>query len=267
MTAARRRNRSVRDPNAEVPRQGSARLHDRLQMVESQIVARGVQDPAVLESMRAVPRESFVAPEAVAFAYDDSPLPIAEGQTISQPFVVALMAEAAEIGADDRVLEVGAGSGYGAAVLSGVAAEVFTVERNRRLAESASRRLRQLGYDNVEVRHGDGSLGWPEKAPFDAIVVTAAAPVGMPESLLSQLAPGGRLIIPTGPTLEGQELVRIRLSGDARRLERESLGAVRFVPLIGSEGWVSRSCVRRPESGRPMPRAWPAWFRGTREHD
>ena len=227
--------------------------HDRKRMVEMQIVARGVTDPAVLAAMGSVPREDFVAREAVAFAYDDSPLPIAEGQTISQPYIVALMAEAAEVGPADRVLEVGTGSGYGAAVLSRIAAEVFTIERHRGLADAARRRLSDLGYDNVEVRVGDGSLGWPDRAPFDAIVVTAGAPSRVPRSLLDQLAPGGRLVIPTGATLEGQELVRIRRSGRGTELREESLGPVRFVPLIGAEGWRSGegSPDRLPAAGLP----------------
>jgi protein-L-isoaspartate(D-aspartate) O-methyltransferase len=202
--------------------------------------------------MSEVPRENFVAPEAVAFAYSDSPLPIAEGQTISQPYIVALMAEAAEIQPGDRVLEVGTGSGYGAAILSRVADRVYTIERHRGLAEAARGRYRELGYDNIEVRVGDGSLGWPEEAPFDAIVVTAGGPARVPPALLEQLAPGGRLVLPVGATLESQELVRMRRSGDGQRLSRESLGPVRFVPLIGAQGWAIEEAVPgRVRGGEP----------------
>lgn len=203
-------------------------------MVENQIAARGVKDSAVLAAMERVPRERFVAPEMVEFAYEDSPLPIDEEQTISQPYVVAVMSEALELAEDDRVLEIGTGSGYAAAVLAQIAAEVYTVERHRALAESAERRFSELGYDNVHVRHGDGTLGWEEHAPYDAIVV-AAGGRKIPEALKAQLAPGGRLVIPTGPTPRTQELVRARRqNGD---LVRENLGAVRFVPLIGEGGW------------------------------
>jgi protein-L-isoaspartate(D-aspartate) O-methyltransferase len=206
-------------------------------MVRTSIAARGVADRAVLQAMAEVPRESFVAREAVAFAYDDAALPIGEGQTISQPYVVALMAEAAEIGADDRVLEVGTGSGYGAAVLSRIAAEVFTIERHRSLAEAARDRFRDLGYDNISVLVGDGTLGWAEHHPFDAIVVTAGGPAEPPAELVAQLAPGGRMIIPMGLGLHRQELMRLRRSDDGRSVVREPLGPVRFVPLIGEGGW------------------------------
>lgn len=230
------------------------RAAERRRMVDTQILARGVEDEAVLAAMSAVPREAFVAAEAVAYAYDDSALPIAEGQTISQPYIVALMAEAAEIGAADRVLEVGTGSGYGAAVLSRVAEQVFTIERHRGLAETARRRYDELGFDNVEVRIGDGSLGWSEEAPFDAIVVTAGGPSRVPASLIDQLAPGGRLVMPIGATLEDQELVRLRRSGDGTRLSRESLGPVRFVPLIGAQGWpIEEALPGRTPRGRPEP--------------
>jgi len=227
--------------------------------VETQIAARGVGDEAVLAAMSEVPRESFVAPEAVAFAYSDSPLPIAEGQTISQPYIVALMAEAAEIQPGDRVLEVGTGSGYGAAILSRVADRVYTIERHRELAEAARERYRTLSYGNIEVRVGDGSLGWPGEAPFDAIVVTAGGPARVPQALLEQLAPGGRLVLPVGASLDTQELVRMRRSGDGERLSRESLGPVRFVPLIGAQGWrideAAQGRARRGEPARPAARA------------
>ena len=166
-------------------------------MVRDQIAARGVRDDRVLDAMRAVPREAFM-PEALAeFAYDDTPLPIEEGQTISQPYIVALMIAAIRPGPHDRVLEIGTGSGYAAAVLSRVVGHVYTVERHEALADLARRRLRTLGYDNVEVLHGDGSLGWPKHAPYDAIIVTAGGP-HVPRQLREQLVVGGRLVIPIG---------------------------------------------------------------------
>src|SRR5262245_4866588 len=153
-------------------------------MVERHIAGRGVRDPAVLAAMRSVPRERFLPPDLEEFAYRDSPLPIAQGQTISQPFIVALMTEALRLGPDDRVLEIGTGSGYAAAVLARIAREVYTIERHEQLAQTATRRLEQLGFDNVFVRHGDGTLGWPEHAPYDAIVVAAGGP-RIPEPLLA----------------------------------------------------------------------------------
>jgi protein-L-isoaspartate(D-aspartate) O-methyltransferase len=205
------------------------------QMVDRQIVARGVRDPSVLGAMRKVPRDCFVSEGQAAQAYEDRPLPIGEGQTISQPYIVAAMAEAVRLRPGDRVLEIGTGSGYAAAVLAEIAAEVFTIERVASLAESASRRLAALGYTNVHVRHGDGSLGWPEHAPYDAIVVTAGGP-DVPPSLLRQLAAGGRLVMPVGPSAWSQQLIRIVRTG-AGAYEREALEEVAFVPLIGAEGW------------------------------
>jgi protein-L-isoaspartate(D-aspartate) O-methyltransferase len=212
-------------------------------MVERQIAARGVRDPAVLAAMRSVPRERFLPPELEEFAYQDNPLPIDQGQTISQPFIVALMTEALQLGPGDRVLEIGTGSGYAAAVLGGIAREVYTIERHAELAETATSRLRELGFQNIFVRHGDGTLGWPEHAPFDAIVVTAGGP-RIPEPLLAQLAPGGRLVIPVGEE-KTQELVRVTRRVDGT-LEREELGGVRFVPLIGAEGWEAERAVAVP---------------------
>jgi protein-L-isoaspartate(D-aspartate) O-methyltransferase len=224
----------VQGPTARARAAEEAR-EARDRMVEYQIAGRGVRDPAVLAAMRAVPRERFVAEGQAAFAYTDGPLPIGEGQTISQPYVVALMTEALRLTPRDRVLEIGTGSGYAAAVLAVIVAEVYTIERLPGLAESARRRLTELGYANVHVRQGDGSLGWPEHAPYDAIVVTAGGPE-VPPSLLRQLAIGGRLVMPVGPTPHEQMLVRvIRTGPDA--YERESLGEVAFVPLIGAEGW------------------------------
>ena len=197
-------------------------------MVRHDIEARGVRDPRVLEAMRTVPRHRFVVDERSGAAYEDHPLPIGEGQTISQPFIVALMAEAAEVGPEDRALEIGTGSGYGAAVLGRLAAEVWTVERIDTLAVSARDRLAELGVDNVHVIHDDGTLGWPAAAPYDAIVVTASGEK-VPPALLEQLAEGGRLVIPVGGTGR-QELWRFRRRGDG--LERQDLGAVAFVPLL-----------------------------------
>jgi protein-L-isoaspartate(D-aspartate) O-methyltransferase len=204
-------------------------------MVERQIARRGVGDPRVLEAMRAVPRETFLPDSLAELAYDDTPLPIEEEQTISQPYIVALMAEALELEPADRVLEIGAGSGYAAAVLSRIAREVYTVERHESLAGLARERLRRLGYGNVQVLHGDGTLGWPEHAPYDAIVVAAGGP-DVPRSLQEQLAPGGRLVIPIGSDPRTQELIRVRRTGPDQ-WEREDLGAVRFVPLVGAQGW------------------------------
>lgn len=187
----------------------------------------------MLDAMGTVPREAFVPDVSRHEAYEDRPLPIGEGQTISQPYVVALMIEALSLDADDRVLEVGAGSGYAAAVLGRIARDVYAIERHASLAHAASDRMRRLGYDNVRVTAGDGTRGWPEEAPFDAILVSAGGPE-VPEPLLDQLAPGGRLVIPLGDPWKDQELVRLeRRAGGA--VVRESLGHVRFVPLIGEE--------------------------------
>ncbi|MGE0009157.1 MAG: protein-L-isoaspartate(D-aspartate) O-methyltransferase [Parvibaculaceae bacterium] len=209
--------------------------HARQHMVDFQVVRRGVRAPRVLEAMRAVPRESFVDEGLAEFAYEDAPLPIAQGQTISQPYIVARMIEAAEIDPTDRVLEVGTGSGYAAAVISLIAREVYTVERHARLAKTARRRLEAAGYHNVSISIGDGTQGWPEAAPFDAILVTAGGPV-IPDVLKRQLAPGGRLIIPVGAEMTSQRLMRVTRM-DEREFEEEDLGGVMFVPLIGEHGW------------------------------
>jgi len=196
----------------------------------------GIHDPAVLHAVREVPREAFLPSELQDLAYEDKPLPIGEGQTISQPFIVALMAQAARLRPEHRVLEVGTGSGYAAAIFSRLAAEVYSIERLHGLSEIARERLEEMGYDNVHVREGDGTLGWPEAAPFDAILVAAGGPEP-PPTLLEQLAPGGRLIIPVGATTREQRLVCVeRLNG---RFRRSDLGAVRFVPLVGAEGWAT----------------------------
>lgn len=203
----------------------------RERMVVRHLEARGIRDARVLAAMRAVPRHAFVSPDQVDLAYDDRALPIAPGQTLSQPYVVALMLEALAVRETDRALEVGAGSGYAAAVLSRLAREVFAIELDPELAATARRRLAELGYDNVELRSGDGSLGWPERAPFDAILVSAAS-VAVPPALETQLAPGGRLVIPVGSARGDQCLLRIvRLEGGG--FERSDLGEVAFVPLVG----------------------------------
>ena len=194
---------------------------ERLRMVREQVESRGVRDAAVLRAMTEVPREAFVPEDQAEFAYRDTPLPIAEDQTISQPYIVALMAAALELEPDDRVLEIGTGSGYAAGVLSRIAAEVYTVERHAALAEGARRALEALGYENVHVLHGDGTLGWADHAPYDGIVVAAGGP-DVPEPLVDQLAVGGRLVIPVGPMPRLQELVRVtRVS--PTEIARESL--------------------------------------------
>ena len=207
----------------------------RAEMVEQNIAARGVRDELVLEAMRKVPRELFLPKNLREFAYEDSPLPIGGGQTISQPYIVAFMAEALLLKGGENVLEIGAGSGYAAAVLSEIASTVYTVERFGELADKAATTLAGLGYDNVCVLHGDGTRGWLEHAPYDAIVVAAGGPQ-VPVSLKQQLKVGGRLVIPVGADQRTQELVRVvRISTNQYR--SEDIVDVRFVPLIGEEGW------------------------------
>ena len=202
----------------------------RRHMVEEQLRARDIEDPRVLAAMGRVPRHLFV-PAALRFrAYADHPLPIGNGQTISQPYIVALMTELAEVEPDDKVLEIGTGSGYQAAVLSEIAREVATIEIVSELADTARARLAELGYKNVTVRTGDGYLGWKEKAPFDAILVTAAAPE-VPPPLVEQLAPGAILVIPVGPQSQVQSLLRIQKTADGTTVTREILPVV-FVPLV-----------------------------------
>jgi protein-L-isoaspartate(D-aspartate) O-methyltransferase len=210
------------------------RLSERQGMVKYQLAAEGIYDRAVLKSMTKVPRHRFVLEEMQSLAYEAVPLPITNGQTISQPIVVAMMTQALELKKEDKVLEIGTGSGYAAAVLSLIVDKVYTVERFAELAQTARLRFRELHYDNIEVKVGDGTKGWPEEAPFDAIVVTAAAPK-VPESLLAQLAPGGRLVIPVG-TRWSQELTRVRRDQEGGFVW-ETLEPVRFVPLVGEEGW------------------------------
>jgi protein-L-isoaspartate(D-aspartate) O-methyltransferase len=216
----------------------------RRDMVNYQIAARGVRDPRVLEALRTVPREAFVSERLAEFAYEDTPLPIEAEQTISQPYIVALMAEALELSPEDRVLEVGAGSGYAAAVLGRIAGEVWAIERHQVLADLAARRIERLGYSNIPGVQGDGTLGLPELAPFDAVIVAAGGP-DVPPALVDQLAPGGRLVIPIGSDPRLQELVRVR-KDDRGGFSRESLGAVRFVPLVGAQGWADEEPPERP---------------------
>jgi protein-L-isoaspartate(D-aspartate) O-methyltransferase len=209
--------------------------YDRKRMVDRQVARRGVRDRHVLDAMREVPRESFVSKELEEFAYKDSPLPIEAGQTISQPYIVGLMVAAAEMRPGDRVLEIGAGSGYAAAVMSRIVNRVYAIERHEMLSKLAAERLKRLGYDNVEVRTGDGTRGWPEAAPFDAILVAAGGPA-IPQALKDQLEMGGRLVIPVGDNQREQRLVKVTRTS-ATGFEEEYLGAVRFVSLIGEHGW------------------------------
>lgn len=213
----------------------------REQMVERQVARRGVRDPRVLAAMRQTPREAFVSEDLEEFAYEDSPLPIEAGQTISQPYIVALMLEAAKIGPTDRVLEVGAGSGYAAAVASLMARAVFAIERHEALAQLAAERIRRLGYDNVRVRTSDGTRGWPEAAPFDVILVSAGGPF-VPEALKNELVIGGRLVMPVGETRTAQRLVRVTRDSEDQ-FRSETLGEVTFVPLIGDQGWAAEQAV------------------------
>jgi protein-L-isoaspartate(D-aspartate) O-methyltransferase len=203
-------------------------------MVAEHLRSRDIVDPRVLAAFASVPREQFVPEQLVDQAYDDVPLPIGNGQTISQPYVVAITVQALGLGGDERVLEIGTGSGYAAAVLGRLAREVHTIERIEELARTATARLANLGFTNVHVHHSDGTLGWPAAAPYEAIAVAAGAP-RPPPALLEQLAIGGRLVLPTGPT-DHQRLVRITRHGHHQYAE-EDLGDVRFVPLLGEQGW------------------------------
>jgi protein-L-isoaspartate(D-aspartate) O-methyltransferase len=204
-------------------------------MVENQIRARGVRDRLVIKAMGTVPREAFVPQNMKAFAYEDSPLPIGEGQTISQPFIVAYMIAALGLSGGERVLDIGTGSGYAAAVLGEIASEVYTVERIEPLADQAKQTLASLGYHQVHVRCGDGTLGWPQHAPYDAIIVAAGGPK-LPRSLQLQLKIGGRMVIPVGNDSAAQELVRVTRESQTQ-FKYACIADVRFVPLIGEEGW------------------------------
>lgn len=205
----------------------------RRKMVDEQLRARGIKDARVLAAMTEIPRHLFVEPALESQAYSDTPLPIGYRQTISQPYMVGFMTQALELKEDDRVLEVGTGSGYQAAVLARIARRVYTVERIPELARRARRLFDQLGLSNINLKVADGTLGWPSEAPFDAIIVTAGAP-SVPDEYREQLAEGGRLVIPVG-TREGQVLKRIVRHGDTFAEER--LLGCRFVPLVGQRGW------------------------------
>ena len=208
---------------------------EREAMVDRQLRRRGITDQHILDAFLAVPREKFISDEYGHLAYGDHPLPIEAGQTISQPYIVALMIEAAAIKAGDRVLEVGAGSGYAAAIIGQIAGRVIAIERQHELVEIASERISRLGYDNVEIVEGDGTKGRPGEAPFDAILA-AASGTHVPRALLEQLADGGRIVMPLGGPGWAQQLVKVtKRPGGA--LEHQNLGGVRFVPLIGEEGW------------------------------
>ena len=219
-------------------------------MVVNQVAARGVRSGNVLNAMREVPRELFLPSELAAFAYEDSPLSIAAGQTISQPYIVAFMIEALGLRGGEKVLEIGAGSGYAAAVLGEIAGEVYTIEYIEELAKSAASILAELGYDNVQVLHGDGTLGWEEHAPYDGIVVTAGGPE-VPESLQQQLKIGGRMIIPIGESRNFQELTRVTRVSETM-FKSEDLADVRFVPLVGAQGWSTTSRTSKKKQFQPV---------------
>ena len=208
---------------------------EREAMVERQLRRRGITEPDILDAFRAVPREAFVGEKYEHLAYGDHPLPIEAGQTISQPYIVALTIQAAEIKPGNKVLEVGAGSGYAAAVISRIAGKVIGMERHHDLVDVARERLKRLGYDNVEIVEGDGTRGCPDEAPFDAIVA-AASGSHVPKAFLEQLADGGRIVMPVGEPGWVQELIKVTKQDDGT-LMQQKLGGVRFVPLIGEEGW------------------------------
>ena len=203
---------------------------ERREMVEHDLKGRGITDKQVLEAMADIPRHLFVDEKLRKKAYEDHPLPIGEGQTISQPYVVALMTEALHLSSTDRVLEIGTGSGYQAAVLAEIVNHVYTIEIRKSLAEKASKRLKELGYNNIEVKYGDGYFGWKEHGPFDAIIITAAAN-HIPPPLIKQLRDGGRLIVPLGPTLYFQTLTLVKKQRSDLKVKQ--MGSVRFVPMIG----------------------------------
>jgi len=220
----------IGSPQVEAAESSESFRQQREQMVQWQLEVRGVRNPAVLSAMRKVPRHQFVPKSLELLAYNDRPLPIGQGQTISQPYIVAYMTEVLDLEAGDKVLEIGTGSGYQAAILAEIVREVYTIEIVPELAETARERLGVLGYENVHVRHGDGYQGWPEHAPYDAIILTAA-PEQIPQALLDQLKVGGRLVAPVG-TLN-QELRRI--TKQAGQVTQERLLPVRFVPMVKSK--------------------------------
>jgi len=203
-------------------------------MVEEQLIPRGISDYIVLDVFRKVPRHEFVPKELAASAYNDYPLPVGENQTISQPYMVALMTECLALKGQDKVLEIGTGSGYQAAILAELAKEVYSVERFQALADDARKVLDSLGYKNIKIKVGDGTLGWEEHAPYDGIIVTAGAP-GIPESLVRQLKDGGRLVIPVGGDGFGQILTLVEKQGTS--IKTKEICGCMFVPLIGKEGW------------------------------
>ena len=208
---------------------------EREAMVEHQLRRRGISGKPILDAFLDVPREQFIAPDRAYLAYGDHPLPIEAGQTISQPYIVALMIQAAAIKPGDAVLEVGSGSGYAAALISRIAGKVIGIERQHELVEVARERLARLGFDNIEIIEGDGTKGWRKGAPYE-VILAAASGSHVPRALIEQLAPGGRLIMPIGGPHGVQELVKVTRQDEGILME-ESLGGVRFVPLIGEEGW------------------------------
>ena len=215
--------------------QTSATRDSRLKMVDVQLARRGISDAKVLDAMRHVPREKFIDPPYVAHAYEDRPLPIGAGQTISQPYIVAYMIAALQLTGGETVLEIGGGSGYAAAVLARIVSHVYAIERIPELAARARDNLVAAGVENVTIRCADGTEGWPEEAPFDAILVSAGAP-GVPQTLMEQLQDGGRMVVPVGSDPASQDLIRV-VRRNANTYDRECLTSVRFVPLIGIHGW------------------------------
>ena len=214
----------------------------RKQMVERQLISRGITDALVLKAMSKVPRHLFVD-EALAYrAYGDCPLPIGEQQTISQPYIVARMTEALELKGSERVLEIGTGSAYQAAILAEICYRVYTIERIRPLMIRARQLLEQQGYRNIIVRFSDGTWGWPEQAPFDAIIVTAGSP-GIPAPLIEQLGSGGRMVVPVGKTKQSQDLIKITKDATGR-VTKSNLGECRFVDLVGQYGWTPGEGLR-----------------------
>lgn len=208
----------------------------RQQMIDRQLIARGIKDQAVLDAMNKVPRHLFVEEALAHRAYGDHPLPIGEQQTISQPFIVAQMTEALELKPRDRVLEIGTGSGYQAAILAELCYRVYTIERIRSLMVKTRQLLEGLGYRNILFRLNDGTCGWEEQSPYDAIIVTAGAP-DIPEPLLQQLAPEGRMVLPVGQNRSAQTLLKIK-KDKSGRITRTNLGGCRFVDLVGKHGWL-----------------------------